>query len=423
MTVNKFLLAITLLLLVPVLPAPCQRADQLIGQYQLQLIRGRNTAEAWSLLGYAFLKKGRESSDPQWSDSAEAALNRAWTLDSASPRVNKYLAMSQANRHQFRPAIRCAKRALAGRPSDSHLLGLIGDAYLELGKPDSARLFYQRMDSAGTADVASLSRWGRYGGEIMGEKDSLRACLSRAAALACSEKNPDPENLAWLEVMLGEIEFEAGNLARADSFYQAALRWLPDYPLALEHAAEVNLIEGKTAEALQQYRRCVSLSKNPGFMVFLADVYEKAGQLDSTKRYYSKAESTFQYLIAVGNAGYLRPLAELYLKLGKEGYQAFQLAQRDLFLRQDVGAYLTLGRVYLLLNEPQKALQVVQKAGPDAKYRPEFCYYAGEIYLANGRKKEARQLFEKTLKLCPAFEKLRGINLWSKLSALDKIRN
>jgi tetratricopeptide (TPR) repeat protein len=419
MRVRKFLIAGILFAATAPQPADAQTADQLIQQYQLQLIRGRNTADAWALLGYAYLQKARETSDPAWYDSAEVTLQRAYGLDSTSARVNKYLAMSQAARHEFRQALQFARRALSAKPNDAHTLGLIGDAYLEVGQPDSARFFYVRMDSVAPPDLASLARRARLW-LLAGRSDSARTCFLRASASVASEQNPEPENLAWVAVMLGELDLTAGNFTRADSFYHAALTYLPDYPLALEHAAEIKKIAGRYAEALALYRRAVASSSNPGLLVFLGDALEKAGRPDSAEIAWQKGEAGYVRLIASGNRGYLRPLALFYLDHRRSPEKALTLAQQDLTIRQDYGAYLTLGRAYLQLGQKKEALAAIQKAGPEAENDPQFCCHAGEIYLADGNKSKAKDLFARALRLCPAYDEIYSADLSTKLTALNK---
>jgi len=276
------------------------------------------------------------------------------------------------------------------------------------------------VESPGAPDVAALARRARLWGEVIGQTDSARACLERAFALAAAEKNREPENLAWLCVMQGEIELGEGNFSRADSFYQTALAYLPDYPLALEHTAEIQVIGKRFEKAIKLYRQAGALSGNPGLAILLGDAFEKAGWADSANFYWDKGEAGYLRLLESGNNGYLRPLAEFYLARGKNLQKALMLAKEDLTIRQDFGAYLTLGRAYLQMGKKRGALVAIAKAGSEAENDPQFCYYAGEIYLANGNRGKAKELFTKTHQLCPRFDLIFGTDLTAKLASLRK---
>jgi tetratricopeptide (TPR) repeat protein len=119
--------------------------DQAIQRYQRLLQRNSRDASAYYRLGDAYLQKARESGDVTPIQLAEKALQACLEIAPEHSGAARHLAYAMYMRHGFDEAAAQAKRALALDPTDSHAYGILGDAYLEVGKYAEAASAYQRM--------------------------------------------------------------------------------------------------------------------------------------------------------------------------------------------------------------------------------------------------------------------------------------
>src|SRR3989441_285146 len=120
-------------------------ADQSIGFAQRQVTRKPYDATAYHRLGDAYIQKARESGDVTYFDLAERALRKALELAPRYGDAARHLAFVLYSRHDFDGAAREAQRAVDLNSTDAHALGILGDAYLEVGKYEAARETYGTM--------------------------------------------------------------------------------------------------------------------------------------------------------------------------------------------------------------------------------------------------------------------------------------
>ena len=113
--------------------------DRHIVLYQQLLWRNPLNARAYYGLGDAYSRKARENGDATYLQLAEEALRKALQIHPQSSEARRHLAFVLYTRHDFAGAAREAERAITLHPTDSHAYGVLGDAYLEVGKYDQAR--------------------------------------------------------------------------------------------------------------------------------------------------------------------------------------------------------------------------------------------------------------------------------------------
>src|SRR6185503_13826615 len=103
---------------------------------------------------------------------------RALAIAPESSGASRHLAYVLYSRHAFQEAAAEAEKAVALDPTDSHALGILGDAQLEVGQYAEAERTYGRMIAL-DEDLYALSR--RAGLEsVRGDVDSAVADLERA---------------------------------------------------------------------------------------------------------------------------------------------------------------------------------------------------------------------------------------------------
>lgn len=369
-----------------------------------------------AMLGGTYLATARLTGDASDYRKAEHAFRRSLQI-MPTHNIDAQIGLATAltSQHRFKEAEKIVQAALAVSTDYPLLWPIAGDAAFDLGDYGRAGSFYKLYANA----KPGLASWSR-----MAKIEMLYGSWEQAGKLweQCTARpvGSDPEPSAWAWVMRGELYLTLGKMTEANNCYERALTLLPDYALALEHKAEINVIEKKFDKAITLYRQAIVSSANPELWIFLGDAFEKAGQHDSALHAWQKGESMYRALIKARNNGYLRHLALFYLNHNMKPEKALELAHKDLKIRKDFGAYLTLARAYLPLGKKMEALHAVEKASHEARNDPLFCYYAGEIYLANGNTEEAGKFFSQASRLCPAFDLVYNKDLTSKLSGFGK---
>src|SRR5262245_40542349 len=154
--------------------------DQAITLHRALARRNPLDAKVYVRLGDAYVQKSRETGDLAYLVLAEKALRRALELAPDHSAAMRHLAHVLATRHQFQEAAAQAARAVELAPNDAGAHGVLGDAYLELGRYDRAAEAYETMMRL-RADLASYGRAAglkSLRGEPRGAIDDLRRAVA-----------------------------------------------------------------------------------------------------------------------------------------------------------------------------------------------------------------------------------------------------
>ncbi len=124
----------------------------------------------------------------------------------------------------FREAAAQALKAIELDPKDGDAYGVLGDAYLELGRYDRAGEAYDAMMGL-KSDIAS---YGRRSGLRNLRGDSTGAIDDLHRAVASGQATGQPrESIAWAQSQLGAEHVAIGQHQAAEAPYLAALQTYP----------------------------------------------------------------------------------------------------------------------------------------------------------------------------------------------------
>ena len=214
---------VSAIFLVGLWPAPLlaqsTTPDRTILLHQRMLQRNPRDARTSYRLGDAYIQKARESGDVTYFDLAEQALRKTLEVSPNYSDALRHLAFVLYSRHDFAGAAREAGKATDLNPADSHAHGILGDAYLEVGKYDQAGETYQRMIQL-RADLYSYSRWSGLK-SLRGDAEGAIEDLKRAIEDGRATRQPR-ESVAWAQWQLGSDYFALGNLPGAEAQYLEA---------------------------------------------------------------------------------------------------------------------------------------------------------------------------------------------------------
>ena len=374
-------------------------SDRAIAQSQFKIRRHPNNPAGYYQLGDAYVQKSRESGDNSYLDLAEQALKKSLSLNPQQSGVRRHLAHVLASRHDFEGAAAEAQKAIALDPTDMDAHGVLGDAYLETGKPEQAEQAYKTMMTL----QESLSSYSRRSGmkSLKGDASGAIADLKTAIELGKQEKQPK-ESIAWAQWQLGAEYYAIGKLAEAENDYLQALETYPKYYRSLAGLAQVRVAQERYPEAIELYREAINTVPMPEYVAALGDVYAMSGNQNEARKQYELVEYIGQ-LSALNKALYNRELAYFYADHDIKLQQGLELAQRELDYRRDIYAYDVLAWNLYKNGKFEEARGAVRQALKLGTQDAKLHYHAGMIYQRVGEKAKAREHLRRALSINPHF--------------------
>lgn len=398
-------LALTALLLAPVIAAPGPAraqgttADGAIRLYQQMVRRRPGDARNYYRLGDAYVQKARESGDVAYFNLAEQALRNAIAIYPRYSDASRHLAFVLYSRHDFEGAAAQARKATELNPTDSHAWGILGDAYLEVGKYEQAQETYQRMIEI-EADLYSLSRLSglkSLRGDPRGAIEDLERAIQAGRANWRTR-----ESIAWAQWQLGNEHFSVGQIAEAETQHLEALRTYPNYYRALASLAQVRVAQNRYEAAVDLYLNAIAIIPQPDFIAALGDVYTKLGRREDARKQYDLVEY-MGHLSALNRVLYNRELAYFYADHDLRLEQALELARKELDYRHDVYAYDLLAWALLKNGHPRDAWAAITEALKLGTRDARLFFHAGMIRYCLGDTDEAREYLRRALATNPHF--------------------
>jgi tetratricopeptide (TPR) repeat protein len=379
-------------------------ADHTLLRTQRLLQRNSRDATVYYRLGDAYLQKARETGDIVYIDLAEKALQKCLEIAPEHSGAARHLSYAMYMRHGFEEAITQALKAVALDPTDSHAYGILGDAYLEIGKYEEAAQAYQRMIQL-QEDLYAYSRLSGLK-SLLGDTAGAIADLERAIHLGRAQDRP-PESIAWAMWQLGNESFALGQLPAAEASYLEALNTFPDYYRALAGLAQVRVAQRRYPEAVDLYRKAIAIVPLPDYAAALGDVYTKLGRPEEAQKPYDLVEY-IGYLNTLNKVLYNRELAYFYADHDRMLPEALDLARRELEVRQDIYAYDVLAWALYKNDRPQEALVAMTEAMKLGTKDARLFFHAGMIQHRLGDHEKAREYLRRALATNPSFHILHA---------------
>jgi tetratricopeptide (TPR) repeat protein len=238
-------------------------------------------AHALALLGLAYQQAARDSGDPSYYPKSEAVLRRALRLGQDDLLATSGLGALALSRHDFRDALALGRRAVALSPTTARGYGIVGDAFVELGRYEQAFTAFDRMVSL-KPSLASYARVS-YARELLGDVQGAAEAMQLAVDAATGQR----EGQAWAYTQLGKLYVTHGRLRAAERRFRRALAVRPGYVYALDGLAQVNTAQGRLGEAIDLERRAADAMPLPQFVAALRDLLRASGDHGGASRQYA----------------------------------------------------------------------------------------------------------------------------------------
>jgi tetratricopeptide (TPR) repeat protein len=270
-----------------------------VAQLEARVAEDGADAEALTLLGVAYQQRSRETGDPSFYPRSERVLREALALGPTNALALRGLASLAASRHRFDESLELARRAQKYEPRSAAVYGLLGDAYLELGRYRRAFAAFDRM-AAIKPGVLAYARVS-YARELLGNTKGAVAAMRMAVTAA----GPEGEPAAWANTHLGNLHLNSGRLVPATIAFRRALRAFPMYAPASAGMAQAAWWWGRHEQAARLFTLALEQAPAPEYAVALGDVYSALGRAADAEAAYARAEALEDVFAANGGRNQL----------------------------------------------------------------------------------------------------------------------
>jgi tetratricopeptide (TPR) repeat protein len=395
---------------VPDAPPPNATTDQRIAILQATVRAEPTRPDGYVLLAAAELQKVRENGDSSYYPRVEGLLRRALELDPRNAGAITERGALELSRHDFAAGLRDALLARRLAPQVDLPFGVLVDALVELGRyrgaGDALRQMVARQPNL--AAYARVSYWRELHGDLPGAAAAMRRAVSAGGAV--------PENAAYVQTLLGDLDFAQGRLADARRDYGMALVQLPAYVPAQAGLAKVDAASGRLGEAVRRLRGVVARLPLPQYIVALGDDEIAAGRAVAARRDLALVGAEERLLAANG----VNTDVDLALFEANHGSpaRAVALARRAWAAAPSVRSADALDWALARSGAPRAALPWARRALALGSQDALFLYHAGMAARAAGDRADARRWLTASLAHNPRFSPLYAPRAQRALEAL-----
>lgn len=381
-------------------PAPLERSSvAMLQRFQQRLQQNPEDSYAYAQLGLSYLQRLRETADASLYAQAEKALAEALKRDPDQFDAILGQGILALSRHDFHAALAWGQRARALGPYSAEALGILVDAQVELGRYEEAVATAQAMVNL-RPDLASYSRISylrELHGDTPGAIEAMRAAV--AASVVGTEAN------LWAQTQLGHLEFNRGDLDRAEHAYGKALAAKPDYPYAQAGLARVRAAQGRSDEAIALYQPLAARLPLPEFVVALGELLQAVGRVSEAEQQYDLVRAIYQLQASAGvNVDAEAALFEA--DHGADAVRAVEQARAAYRLRPSLFAADVLAWALYQTGEYEQAKSYSQEALRLGSQEALWHYHAGMIAHAVGDDTAAAGHLRTALSINPHFSPL-----------------
>jgi tetratricopeptide (TPR) repeat protein len=350
------------------------------------------------LLADRYMQRMRDTGDASYYVRAGKALRIAQRIDPRYPALYTSLGTLALARHDFRAGLAYGLRAQQLAPDVVRPLGVIVDAQIELGRYAAAGRTLQRMvdEKPNLASYARVSYYRELHGDLAGAEAAMRLAVDAGGAA--------PENVAYVQTLLGQLELTRGNVGAAAHAYRLALYRFPAYPAAMAGLARVDVARGRLGMAIHRLRDVVARLPLPEHVIALGDAELAAGRVRQAHRDLALVRVE-QRLLAANGVNTDTEIALFEADHGSPA-RAVVLGHRAWTNAPSVRSADALGWALTAAGHPRAGLAWAHRALRLGSRDPLFLYHAGMTARAAGDRADTRTWLRRALSLNPHFSAL-----------------
>ena len=337
-------------------------------------------------LGQAYLQRARETGDPGFYSRAARSFDAALRHDARNVDAVLGAGTLAGLRHDFCEQLRRGREAQRLVPASSNPLPEIADAQIELGRYGAAEQTLQQLLDV-KPNLTSYSRVSylrELTGDLPGAVEAMR--------LAVSASGGDPENVAYVRVLLGDLQLQRGRVAAARLAYTAALRSLPGYPAGMVGLARADAAGGDLGRAAARLRRAAAQLPLTATLSLLAQAEEALGRPAAAEAALDAARAQQQLYAAADTL----PDAEAVLFEADHGDppEAVALGRRVWRSAPSIRSADALGWALVRAGEPRAGAAWARRALRTGSRDPLYSLHAAVAHERAGRPQAAERYFD-----------------------------
>lgn len=352
-------------------------------------------ADSLTRRGNDELQRARETADPAHYASAQAAFGQALRRDRRSVDATIGMATLALARHDFRGALRYARRARQLGPQLARPFSVLVDAEVELGRYEWAGRSLQQMIDLrpNLASYARVSYFRELHGDLAG--------AAGAMSLAVSAGGGVPENVAYVQTLLGDLEAMRGRPRAARRAYAAALTGVAGYVPALASRAQLDAATGHLKRAISEYEDIVRSRPLPQYVIALGETQQAAGRRADARESFALVDAERRLLAANG----VNTDVEIALFEADHGdrSRAVALARRAWRAAPSVRSADAVSWALNRSGRSRNALAWAKRATKLGSRDPLILTRAGLTARTAGHDREARRYLQRALRANPRF--------------------
>jgi tetratricopeptide (TPR) repeat protein len=379
---------------------PGATTAQRIEGLQAQVREAPSDPDGYAQLGLAYLQQVRETGDPTFYPRAYGTFEQALRLDPGNFTATSGLGSLALARHDFSGGLELGERAARINPDVARNYGVIADAQIELGRYGAAgRTLQHYVDlKPELSSYARVSYFRELHGDLPGALGAMR--------LAVSAGGGTPENVGYVQALVGKLHLDSGNYAAAERAYRTALETDPGFPAAVAGLARVEAARGEYTTAIRRLRALVQRLPLPEYVIALGETEQAAGMTAAARRDYQLVGAETQLLQANG----VNTDAELALFEADHGdpAQAVALAARAWAAAPSVRSADAYSWALSSAGRDREALTMSARATRLGSQDPSFLYHAGMVALRAGQPERASAYLSRLVEQSPRFNPLFG---------------
>ncbi|MFV9550278.1 tetratricopeptide repeat protein [Algibacter sp. PT7-4] len=327
------------------------------------------------------------------------ALIKAETLLIKSNKATQYnnagylraLARNYVSQHRFKEALKLLKKAETNGEGLKGTQKMLFDVHLELGHFNEAKQYLEKIRRKSDFDyLIRLSKWADHKGNL----EAAIKYMEQAKNIA--EASNVPATKQWVYTNLADYYGHAGKIKASYNHYLKALKLDPNNAYAKKGIAWiVYSYEKNPDQALYILNEINKTYNAPDYHLLKAEIAEFKGDLDL------KDKELELYFKAVKNAKYGVMYnaynALLYAENKKQTANALKLANVEIENRPTPQSYDLLAWTHFNHGDVKEALKIIEKHVVGKTSEPDVLFRIAQIYKANGKTNQAKQLKEELL--------------------------
>jgi tetratricopeptide (TPR) repeat protein len=361
-------------------------------------------------LGDLYYQRGRETANALWNKEAHDAYRRALELDPQSAQATTGLGTLALAKHDFAGGLSYAQQALALAPDSVRPYPAIVDGQVELGRYRAARRSLDTMVSLkpNLASYARVSYFRELHGDLDGALQAMRRAVSAGGGSA--------ENVAYVETLLGNLQFQRGAITRAEKAYSTALARVPDYLPARTGLATVDAAQGDLDTAIRRYTEVVRTSAVHEFHLLLLEAELADGRSAAARDEIASIHENQ----ALERSRGVNTDAELAIFEADHGSasRAVELGRSAVSKAPSVSSADAYSWALTAAGRGQRALHWAERALRTGWRDPHVRYHAGMAAKLAGERSLARRWLTQALALNPHFSPLHAPRAQRALASL-----